>query len=91
MNIFFSKIVKAGDRQREFTFRRLPGDSELRYHVDVTDDRGKRLIFSMYKDASGHWKTSAQKLPLWIHNEEETLGKVIEEESKSIQSLNNNQ
>lgn len=46
-------------------------------------------MFSMYKDASGCWRTSAQTLPLWIHNAEEILGSVIEQESKDIISLHN--
>jgi hypothetical protein len=45
----------------------------------------------MYKDASGRWHTSAQTLPIWIHNAEEILGNVIEEESKEIISLQNKQ
>lgn len=91
MNIYFSKIIKVNDKQREFNFRKLPGDNQQSYHVDVTDDKGSRLIFSMYKDASGCWRTSAQSLPLWIHNAEEILGSVIEQESKDIISLQNKQ
>jgi hypothetical protein len=33
----------------------------------------------MYRDAEGKWKTSAQKLPLWIHNAEIILGDAIDE------------
>lgn len=87
MNIYFSKIIKAGERQREFNFRKLPGDENSGYHVDVTDDRGNRVIFSMYRTAEGQWKTTAQKLPLWIHNCEDILGNVIEEELKSLQPV----
>jgi hypothetical protein len=89
MNIYFSKIIKVNDKQREFNFRKLPGDTQISYHVDVTDDRGIRLMFSMYKNASGRWQTSAQSLPIWIHNAEEILGNVIEEESKNFISLHN--
>lgn len=88
MNIYFSKVIKVGDKQREFNFRKLPGNTQINYHVDVTDDKGIRLIFSMYKDASGRWHTAAQTLPIWIHNAEEILGNVIEEESKSFNSFN---
>jgi hypothetical protein len=87
MNIYFSKIIKAGERQREFNFRKLPGEESSGYHVDVTDDRGNRLIFSMYRNVDGHWKTTAQKLPLWIHNSEEILGSAIEEELKALQAV----
>ncbi|MCU7549619.1 hypothetical protein OCK74_10865 [Chitinophagaceae bacterium LB-8] len=91
MNIYFSKVIKVGDKQREFNFRKLPGNSQTSYHVDVTDDKGTRLVFSMYKDASGRWHTSAQTLPIWIHNAEEILGNVIEEETKDFISLHNKQ
>jgi hypothetical protein len=80
MNIYFSKVIKAGERQREFNFRQLPGADDVpRYHVDVTDDKGVRLMFSMFRDAAGKWRTSAQKLPIWIHNAELILGSAIEE------------
>jgi hypothetical protein len=36
----------------------------------------------MYRDAQGKWKTSAQKLPLWIHNAEITLGEAIDDHVK---------
>ena len=83
MNIFFSRIIKLGERQREVNFRKLPGDVNHSYHVDTTDDRGNRIIFSIYKDATGHWITSAPTVPVWIHNSEEMLGSIIEEESKA--------
>ncbi|HVG14728.1 MAG TPA: hypothetical protein VM935_07200 [Chitinophagaceae bacterium] len=79
MNVYFSKIIKAGERQREFNFRQLSEGADHRYHVDVNDDKGNRIIFSMYRDAEGKWKTSAQKLPLWIHNAEIILGDAIDE------------
>ena len=78
MNIYFSKVIKAGERQREFNFRRLSNADDSSYHVDVNDDKGNRIIFSMYRDAEAKWKTSAQKLPLWIHNAEVLLGEAIE-------------
>lgn len=83
MNIHFSRIIKAGDKQREFNFTRFQSETDYRYHVDVTDDSGKRLTFSMYRNADGAWKTTAQSLPIWIHNAEDILGNVIEEELKS--------
>ena len=87
MNIYFSKVIKAGERQREFNFRKLSNADDSSYYVDVNDDKGNRIIFSMYRDAEGKWKTSAQKLPLWIHNAEDILGEVIEtyiKEEKAI-------
>lgn len=78
MNIYFSKLIKAGERLREFNFRQLSQHDNSSYHVDVNDDKGNRIIFSMYRNAEGKWKTSAQKLPLWIHNAELILGDAIE-------------
>lgn len=83
MNIFFSKMIKAGERRREFNFRKLPGE-DMRFHVDVTDDRGSRVIFQMYKNEEGRWCANTQNLPVWIDNPEEMLGSVIEEEYRSI-------
>jgi hypothetical protein len=87
MNIYFSKVIKAGERQREFNFRKLSDAPDHRYHVDVNDDKGNRIIFSMYRDAEGKWKTSAQKLPLWIHNAELILGSAIDDYSKAENSI----
>ncbi|HEX2609192.1 MAG TPA: hypothetical protein VHK91_17545 [Flavisolibacter sp.] len=77
MSTYFSKVIKAGERQREFNFRQLTAGSEIKYHVDVPDDKGNRIIFQMYKDVEGRWKTSAQVLPLWIHNAETVLSEAI--------------
>lgn len=77
MSTYFSKVIKAGERQREFNFRQLSTGADMKYHVDVPDDKGNRIIFQMYKNADGKWKTSASVLPLWIHNAEDLLNDVI--------------
>lgn len=82
MNIYFSKIIKAGERLREFNFRQLSNDQNASYHVDVNDDKGNRLVFSMYRNSDGKWRTAAQKLPIWIHNAEVILSEAIEENTK---------
>jgi hypothetical protein len=79
MNVNFSKVITAGERQREFNFRKLSHAENSSYHVDVNDDKGNRIAFSMYRDAEGKWKTSAARLPIWIHNAEVVLGHAIEE------------
>ena len=81
MSIYFSKIIKTGERQREFNFRRLSNASDASYTVDVHDERGNRIVFSMYKNAEGNWKTAAQNLPIWIHNAETVLADAITENS----------
>jgi len=87
MNIYFSQVIKAGERQREFNFRRLSSADDASYYVDVNDDKGNRIIFSMYRGAEGKWKTSAQKLPIWIHNAELVLGEVIEKHLKEEKAI----
>ena len=79
MSTYFSKIIKAGQRQREFNFRRLSSGPEPRYHVDVNDDKGNRLIFSLVKDAEGVWKTTGTDLPDWVYSAESALSSSIEE------------
>lgn len=79
MSSYFSKVIKAGERQREFNFRQTSRNDESRYSVDVPDDKGNRVMFSMYRNADGNWKTAAQLLPLWIHDAESTLAEAIEE------------
>ena len=79
MNMYFTKIIKTGERQREFNFRRLSSSSDVSYSVDVPDDKGNRVVFNMYKNAQGQWKTGAKSLPIWIHNAENELGIAINE------------
>lgn len=87
MSTYFSKVIKAGERQREFNFRQLSSGADVKYHVDVPDDKGNRIIFQMYKDAEGRWKTSASVLPLWIHNAEDLLSNVIAEQMLEQQAV----
>ena len=51
-NIYFSKIVKMGERLREFNFRKIPS-TDNEFHVDVTDDRGNRHMFILSKKNGG--------------------------------------
>ncbi len=78
-NIAFTKLVKCDDRQREYNFRKLPGADANLSHVDVSDDRGNRIIFKMQKEAAGHWKIIDPALPQWIKNAEPQLHEVIED------------
>ena len=79
MSTYFSKVIKAGDKLREFNFRQTYISDNSRYSVDVPDDKGKRIMFSIYKNASSEWKVAAQLIPMWIHNAEAELGVAIEE------------
>lgn len=82
MSTYFSKLIKAGDRVREFNFRRASLNDTSRYAVDVPDDKGNRILFSMYKNADNEWKVAAQLMPMWVHNAETDLANAIEENMK---------
>lgn len=82
MSTYFSKVIKAGDRMREFNFRRASINDDSRYTVDVPDDKGNRIIFSIYKNAHDAWKIAAQLMPIWVHNAEADLSEAINENMK---------
>lgn len=82
MSTYFSKIIKAGDRNREFNFTRLPHRSGTQYSVDVPDEKGNRISFTMQHE-DGIWKTSMDILPAWVLQVEEQLSNTIEEETKT--------
>ena len=81
MSIHFSKIIKAGDRNREFNFNRT-NRSTVQYSVNVPDERGNRIFFTMFQE-NGIWKIAPDVIPTWILNVEEELGHAIDEENKS--------
>lgn len=78
-NIQFTKLLKAEGRLREFNFRKLGGQQEGIFTVDVVDDRGNRILFRMQKE-DGSWKIMEQTLPRWIWDNEKRLHELIEEE-----------
>lgn len=81
-NIQFSRVLKTGGRMREFNFRKPNGREQALCTVDVSDDRGHRIIFSMHKEEN-NWKIVAQALPDWITQLEPTLDGLIEEELRN--------
>lgn len=81
MSTYFSRIIKAGDRNREFNFTRLPHRSGTQYSVDVPDEKGNRISFIMHHE-DGIWKTSIDILPAWVLQVEEHLSNAIEEEGR---------
>lgn len=82
MNIAFTKLIKIRSLLREVNFRKLP-HMEAAYHVDLTDERGTRYMFSMLRDADGLWKLSSGALPTWISEAEKLLSGAIEEQEAS--------
>jgi hypothetical protein len=78
-NVHFTKLVKIADRLREFNFRRVPDATEQLFHVDVSDDRGNRIVFRLRKNQT-HWQIVEQSLPQWVYSTEKTISEVITEE-----------
>jgi len=79
-NVQFTKVLKAEGRMREINFRKPNGREQALCTVDVSDDRGQRIIFTMQKDENNSWKIVPQALPVWITQLEKKLSDLIEEE-----------
>ena len=82
-NIHFTKLVKVNGRLKEFNFRKLGGPNEGLFTVDVSDDRGNRILFRMQKEQDT-WKVIPQNLPPWVMEKEPTFHDLIEEELRSM-------
>jgi hypothetical protein len=81
-NIQFTKLIKADGHLREFNFRKLTGFQDELFTVDVSDDRGNRIMFRMRKE-DGTWKIIAQPLPEWVVKNETVFHDLIEEELRT--------
>ncbi len=68
---------------REFNFRKPNGQHEGIFTVDVSDDRGNRIVLKMQKE-DNNWKILPQPLPSWIMDNEAVLNELILEEMKNI-------
>lgn len=79
-NIQFTKVLKADGRMREFNFRKPNGREQALCTVDVSDDRGQRIIFSMQKEDQTLKIVQPHQLPNWVAQLELKLGELIEEE-----------
>lgn len=79
-NVHFTRLVKITDRLREFNFRRVPDANAQLFHVDVSDDRGNRIVFRLRKQDNGQWQIEDQTLPQWLYGTEKILTDLIAEE-----------
>jgi len=79
MKPYFTRLVKAGDRLREFNFRKFAAPTNM-IHVDVSDERGSRHTFKMQRSETDEWKIDEQNLPPWIYEAEEKLNAAIRDE-----------
>jgi len=82
-NIQFTKLLKVEGRLREFNFRKVNGLHEELFTVDVSDDRGNRIMFKMRKDG-GEW-TIVTDHPIhdWVRNSSPRYNESIEEELRA--------
>lgn len=79
-NMQFTRLIKTEGRLREFNFRKAGfGDMEY-FSVDVSDDKGNRILFRMQKE-EGVWHIEQQLKPLpgWIMEIAHQLHDQIEE------------
>ncbi|HZH00076.1 MAG TPA: hypothetical protein VEY32_03285 [Flavisolibacter sp.] len=84
MNIYFSKVIKAGERQREFNFRQLSIHTDHSYFVDVPDDKGQRVSFTMKQVDEGQWQPEGDHLPAWIQNTVSDISAAIAEHTEGL-------
>ncbi len=73
-NVHFTKLLKVTGKLKEFNFRQL--NTEL-FHVDVSDDRGNRIVFKMKNE--GGWKIVEETVPDWVQKQEDLIARSIEE------------
>ncbi|MBL0135391.1 MAG: hypothetical protein IPP79_16175 [Chitinophagaceae bacterium] len=82
-NIQFTKLIKADGRLREFNFRKMGGIQDGLFTLDVSDEKGNRLMLRLHKE-DGIWKVmEPENVPLWILRNEKIFHDVIEEELAS--------
>ena len=73
MSNLFNKIIN----DRQFNFQHFEFAGKTGYHVDVKDDEGTRWEFRMMRE-NDQWKMESEKLPSWIVDLEQLLGRVID-------------
>ncbi len=77
--IQFTRLVKADGRLREFNFRKVKSPDEELFDVNVCNDRGDRILFSMQKKEDA-WRIIPGQLPQWILQNENSLDESIKKE-----------
>ncbi|HEX2532232.1 MAG TPA: hypothetical protein VHK69_00775 [Chitinophagaceae bacterium] len=81
-NVAFTRLVKVSGRLREFNFRKVAVQSDDPYfHVDVSDDRGNRIQFSMGRK-DNTWTIREESIPQWVKETEPELQQVIAENDR---------
>lgn len=88
MSTYFSQVIKAGGRLREFNFRLLSPLDYTRYRVDVADETGERLLFELHQTEGKAWQLAGRLLPGWAQQVEEALGEAVETHQKTESEKN---
>lgn len=81
----FTRIIKTGDKLREFNFTRFAGVVEDIFDVDVVDDRNNRILFKVRRETES-WRILPKNnapLPSWIMDIEGQLHDILVEELKA--------
>ena len=76
MAVLFEKTI----RRRVYKFIQVDNSNsnEPVYTIEFVNDKDKRSVrFRMKKDAAGHWKIQAQRLPDYVYQSEYELGDAI--------------
>lgn len=80
--IQFTRLIKAEGRLREFNFRKVKTDDEELFSVNVSTERGDRIVFGM-KKKENNWRILPGELPPWILQMENSLNEEMEDELKN--------
>lgn len=76
-NVQFTRLLKVDGRLKEFNFRRVGNGILPTYTVDVSDDKGNRIMMKVEKD--GEWKISnPETVPNWVLKQESQFHQIIE-------------
>ncbi len=80
--IQFTRLVKAEGRLREFNFRKLKSPDEEVFSVNVCNERGDRIVFTMQKKEND-WRITPSQIPQWILQNENSLHEAIDDELRN--------
>ena len=80
--IQFTRLVKAEGRLREFNFRKIKSPDEEVFSVNVCNERGDRIVFTMQKQEND-WRITPCQLPQWILQNENSLNDAIGDELRN--------
>jgi hypothetical protein len=78
----FSLLIKTGGRLREFNFRKLNNVEGELLSVNVCNERGDRIIFTMFK-TENEWEINDERLPKWILEDKTNIRHAVDEELKN--------